>query len=190
MKKKEKPEILIGGTYKLTKKISKGAFGEVFLGINQKTKKEVAIKLESIKSKHPQLVYECKLLQYLSKDRSYAEKGIPQLFQCASQGDFNIMVMELLGPSLEELFSACSRKFSLKTVLMLADQMLQGIEYIHCRNILHRDLEPGNFLMGTEKNVNKVYLIDFGLAKLFSLQSQYGGCSRHLITGNYLVFSI
>lgn len=75
--------------------------------------------------------------------------------------------MELLGPSLEDLFNFCSRRFSLKTVLLLADQMISRIDYIHSRNFIHRDIKPDNFLMGLGKKGNLVYIIDFGLAKKY-----------------------
>ena len=75
--------------------------------------------------------------------------------------------MDALGASLEELFRKCSRRFSLKTVLMLADQMIQRVEYIHSRLYLHRDIKPDNFLMGIGRRKHYVYIIDFGLTKKY-----------------------
>ncbi|XP_064210719.1 casein kinase I isoform X6 [Tribolium castaneum] len=75
--------------------------------------------------------------------------------------------MDLLGPSLEDLFNFCSRRFTIKTVLMLADQMIGRIEYVHCKSFIHRDIKPDNFLMGIGRHCNKLFLIDFGLAKKF-----------------------
>ena len=76
--------------------------------------------------------------------------------------------MELLGPSLEDLFGKCGKKFSLKTVLMCVDQILKRIEYIHMRRIIHRDIKPDNFTVGgDQKSRHRIYIIDFGLAKKY-----------------------
>jgi casein kinase 1 epsilon len=75
---------------------------------------------ENVKTKHPQLHYESKLYMLLQ-----GGTGIPHLKWFGVEGEYNVMVIDLLGPSLEDLFNYCSRKFSLKTVLMLADQMVR-----------------------------------------------------------------
>jgi casein kinase I family protein HRR25 len=155
-------DLRVGGKYRIGKKIGSGSFGDIYLGINIISGEEVAIKLESIKAKHPQLEYEAKVYKTLA-----GGVGVPFVRWYGQECDYNAMVIDLLGPSLEDLFNFCNRKFSLKTVLLLADQMISRIEYIHSRNFIHRDIKPDNFLMGIGKRGNQVNVIDFGLAKKY-----------------------
>uniref|UniRef100_A0A5B7BD50 non-specific serine/threonine protein kinase n=2 Tax=Davidia involucrata TaxID=16924 RepID=A0A5B7BD50_DAVIN len=152
----------IGNKFRLGRKIGSGSFGEIYLGTNIQTNEEVAIKLENVKTKHPQLLYESKLYRILQ-----GGTGIPNVRWFGVEGDYNVLVMDLLGPSLEDLFNFCSRKLSLKTVLMLADQMINRVEFVHSKSFLHRDIKPDNFLMGLGRRANQVYIIDFGLAKKY-----------------------
>ena len=77
--------------------------------------------------------------------------GIPQLYWCGQEGDYNFLVMDRLGENLQELLQKCGGKFSLKTTLMLAEQILATLEYIHLKNYIHRDIKPENFMIGIKK---------------------------------------
>ena len=81
---------------------------------------------------------------------------------------YRILVMELLGPSLDTLFYYNNDKFSLKTSCMIGLQILDRIEYVHSRRIIHCDIKPGNFAIGRDdKKSHIIYIIDFGFAKKF-----------------------
>ncbi|VVA89879.1 unnamed protein product [Arabis nemorensis] len=155
-------DLVIGGKFKLGRKIGSGSFGELYLGVNVQTGEEVAVKLESVKTKHPQLHYESKLYMLLQ-----GGTGVPNIKWYGVEGEYNVMVIDLLGPSLEDLFNYCNRKLSLKTVLMIADQLINRVEFMHSRGFLHRDIKPDNFLMGLGRKANQVYIIDFGLGKKY-----------------------
>ncbi|XP_058723246.1 casein kinase 1-like protein 1 [Vicia villosa] len=152
----------VGNKYRLVRKIGSGSFGEIYLGTNIQTNEDVGVKLENVRTKNPQLLYESKLYRILQ-----GEPGIPNIKWFGVDGDYNVLVMDLLGPSLEEMFNFCNRKLSLKTVLMLAEQMIKRVEFVHSKSFLHRDIKPDNFLMGLGKRENQVYCIDFGLAKKY-----------------------
>ncbi|EEB17186.1 cAMP-dependent protein kinase catalytic subunit, putative [Pediculus humanus corporis] len=155
-------EFIVGGKYRLMRKIGSGSFGDIYLGINISNGEEVAVKMEFTRARHPQLQYESKLYKILN-----GGVGIPHTRWFGQEKNYNVLVMDLLGPSLEDLFNFCSRRFTLKTVLMLADQMIARIEFVHCKSFIHRDIKPDNFLMGIGRHCNKLFLIDFGLAKKY-----------------------
>nr|XP_051223925.1 casein kinase 1-like protein 3 isoform X3 [Lolium perenne] len=153
---------IVGGKFKLGKKIGCGSFGVIYLGTDMDTYEIVAVKIESSNAKHPQLFYEAKIYNALQ-----GGSGIANVKWCGVDGEENVLIIDLLGPSLEDLFVYCGRKFTLKTVLMLADQMITRIEFMHSKGYLHRDIKPDNFLMGLGRKANQVYAIDFGLAKRY-----------------------
>ena len=155
-------DVRVGSKYKIQKKIGSGSFGEIYEGQNLETNESVAIKLENVNTRHPQLIYESKIIKLF-----HSGPGIPAVHWFGTEGSYNVMVIDLLGPSLEDLFNTCNRLLSLKTTLMLADQMIGRIEYVHSKCFLHRDIKPDNFLIGTGKCSSMVYIIDFGLAKKY-----------------------
>lgn len=158
-------ELRVGNRFRVGQKIGAGSFGEIFRGTNIQTGEPVAIKLEQAKTRHPQLAFEARFYRILNAGGSVV--GVPNVLYYGVEGEFNVMVMDLLGPSLEDLFSFCGRKLSLKTTLMLAEQMIGRIEYVHSKSVIHRDIKPDNFLMGTGKKGHHVYIVDFGLAKRY-----------------------
>jgi casein kinase 1 delta/casein kinase I family protein HRR25 len=93
--------------------------------------------------------------------------GIPRVRWFGDECDFYVLVIDALGPSLEDLLNYCGRKFSLKTILLIADQAISRIQQIHRKGFLHRDIKPDNFLLGVGKQGSTIYAIDFGISKEF-----------------------
>jgi len=141
------------------KKIGSGAFGVIYEGLIKSTNTKVAIKVGNSKDSNLQLEYEARVYSKLKKCL-----GIPIVHNFIKKESCNILIMELLGKSIEELFIQYQKKFSLEFIIFISIQVLERIKLIHLKGFIHRDIKPENILTG---NDNKIYLIDFGLAKRF-----------------------
>ncbi|KAH9015682.1 CK1/CK1/CK1-D protein kinase [Lactarius hengduanensis] len=151
--------VRLDGRYRLQKKIGSGSFGTL-RGYFTCPYKTVVIKLEPLNARQHFLEHEYQVYQKLS-----GGIGIPRTRWFGTEGGFDILALDRLGQSLEDLFVSCYVKFTVQTVLLLADQLIERVKFIHSRNFIHRDLKPSNIVMGMGTQAPVVYLIDFGLSK-------------------------
>ncbi|KAI9315748.1 kinase-like domain-containing protein [Dichotomocladium elegans] len=155
---------VVGVHYRVGKKIGEGSFGIIYEGTNLLNNQPVAIKFEPRKSDAPQLRDEYRTYKIMA-----GSTGIPTAYYFGQEGLHNILVIDLLGPSLEDMFDICGRRFSTKTVAMLTKQMLNRVQTIHEKNLIYRDIKPDNFLIGKPgtQMANQIFMVDFGMAKLY-----------------------
>ena len=151
---------LILGKYRLKDQIGEGSFGMIYKAESESCL--YAIKFEKKRiNKRSLLESESKIMSYLKGP------GIPKIYSYSIYNDYNIMVMQLLGPNLNNLLrKEKDKKLSLKTICMLGIEMVRILKFIHDKHIIHRDIKPDNFAMDYPKGVN-LYLLDFGLAKQY-----------------------
>lgn len=155
-------DLVINKKYKISHQINKGSFGLIFKGKDLETDLDIAIKIEPNLLSKKYLVKEARILHLLQKNHH-----IPRIHWCGSKPNSTFLVMELLGKNLEDLFIECNKKFSLKTVLMMADQMLSNLEFIHSKGYVHSDINPRNICVGLDDKASTFYSIDFGLSNSF-----------------------
>ena len=153
--------------YKLLKQLGKGSFCVAYLGQHMHKPAEglLCIKVEKTndeKQRFRQLRFEAKLYEKLQR-----EEGFPTARHFGREKTFNFLAMELLGPNLEELYSANNHKFSLKCVCIVAIQMINRLEALHKYGFIHRDIKPENFLIGRKSKAAMVYMCDMGLCKQY-----------------------
>ena len=146
--------------YKVKKKLGEGAFGNVYLGQAISNNAYVAIKTELRKIIKPILESEAFLLY------SIAGPGIPEVKSFGKTKKYNILVEPLLGKSLFDIFAENHKSMSLSDACLIGKQVIDRIQWVHSKYIVHRDIKPDNFLIG-RNDPNVLYLIDFGLSKKY-----------------------
>jgi len=166
---------LIFGKFKIIKQEGKGVNSIVFSAKNVISQELVALKIQK----------KTQMLVDLEKEAYYLFQlkgiGIPKIISYGHSGKYKILVEELLGKSLEQLFIENKKKpkrLRLKDMIMAGLQIINRIEFIHSKNILHLDIKPNNFLVGNPDN-SLIYIIDFGFAKKY----------RSSRTGKHVKFS-
>ena len=166
---------MINNIYSIVKMLGFGAFGEIHLAYDMSLKVMRAIKFEPTSHKNPQLKHEYTVLEQLNKIENNMTimnqevvLGIPKVYYFdRHENKYNYLVMDLLGPSLSDLFQLKEKNFSLETVLLIGIQMISRIEFIHEKGFLHRDIKPENFVIGLGQKSNLIHIIDFGLSKRY-----------------------
>ena len=170
--------------YRTIKKLGEGSFGKVYKA--EYNGEYYAIKFEDRTKGQNLLETEATIMSYLKGP------NIPAIKSFGYSGDYNILVMQLMGKSLEELFNK-KQKFSVKTTALLAYQMITVLQYIHDKHIIHRDIKPDNFVMGLNKQNADLFLLDFGLAKKYRSSKtleQYPYIKKKKLTGTARYASI
>ena len=184
MKEKDIAKKIYFNKYKIKKLIIKTSCCFLYEGINIKNKEPVAMKFEKIKGKYNLLESETYYLIYLKGF------GIPKIITYGKNNYFNILIQELLGLSIHQIWKInkiVTKKELLKNICMIALQCIDRLEYIHSKNIIHRDIKPHNFLVG-RKDPKNIYLIDFGFAHKYR-SSRTGKHIKFRIT-NYICGSL
>lgn len=160
------PAKIVGGRYEISKKLGAGCFGEVWAGRDNETHQQVAVKFEDESNRSPQLELEAEILRLLA--RPEPQEGFAQISYAGREGRFRCLVMDMLGASLEDRLQATkTTRLTVPTVVLIAEQVLRRIEYLHSKGIVHRDIKPENFMFGLGPKVHHLYMIDFGLSKRY-----------------------
>ena len=150
---------IIFDRYKLTKKIGSGSFGSIYCA--EYDNKLYAIKFED-KHRDNLLENEATIMSYLHCP------GIPAVKSYGCSSDYNVLVMELMGKSLEDIFENLTvKKLSVRCVCNIGYQIIEILEFIHNKHVIHRDIKPDNFVLGRNDKKKYIYLLDFGLSKKY-----------------------
>jgi len=167
-------DIDIWKNIKIVRQIGKGTTGKIYRCIDLNSNMPVAIKVESIQQGKSHLYDEYKMYKYLS-----SVENIPRVYNFKSSESNQIMVMELLGPSVDSMFRYCGKQFSMKTICMLAKRMIILLENIHKKGVVYRDIKPENFVVGNVITIKNEEIEDHANDSSSTLNSSLLSKSNH-----------
>jgi serine/threonine protein kinase len=159
-----KRAVTLKNGYRLGPKLGKGSFGEVYIALDDRDR-EFAAKLEARRDgkrrrRGPsQLEYEFRVYEMLG-----GCSGVPNIHGFWNDGDYNVLIMDKLGKSVQDVMEDRGGKLETKVVLAIGARTLKHLEYIHGQGLIHRDLKPQNMMLSAEAS-NEIYIIDYGLSK-------------------------
>ena len=148
--------------YVLIKKLGEGSFGQIYSAKEKHSTNYYAIKFENKNRSQNLLEQEANIMSYLKGPQ------IPLIKSYGYSGDYNVLIMELMGKSLEDLFESLPpKKMSIRCVCNIGYQMVEIIQYIHEKHYIHQDIKPDNFVMGINNKKKYLHILDFGLSRKY-----------------------
>jgi len=154
----------LGNRYELRKELGRGGMGIVFEALDRELDLPVAIKILP-----PELVHSKRAINGLKRECKLAmtlrHPGIVALYHFAHAEDVKYLVMELLeGETLDDRL-ADAGKLDVKQVIDIAEQLADALDYAHSQRIVHRDIKPDNIFLHRRDEVERVRIMDFGIAR-------------------------
>jgi serine/threonine protein kinase len=159
-------ETIISKKFKLITKLGISPFYEVFKGVHLKNETLMAIKIEQRSVSDSKLATEARIIRDIQGEE-VADLGIPRIVELGTEDNFNYLMVDLLGPSLDALMLNSGGKLQLRLALDLARQMVERVQTLHSRGYVHRDLRPDHFLYGRENRPTRLFLSGFAIAKKY-----------------------
>ena len=170
-------DLYIARRYKLGPQIGEGSFGEVFICEDiVNGNKRYAVKMEPTSAKYSQLKYENRVYKMLR-----GQLGVPRVQYYGKEGEYYVLILQLLGDDLEKSLQRENRKkLPISRVAELGVELIQRLQDMHQKGLLHRDIKPQNLLQGLlpEQDPIGLYIVDFGLSKRFITKTKTGKISH------------
>ena len=154
--------------YSIQDRLGRGSFGEVYTCVNEEGT-PLAAKLEERRSRDgkrrggpSQLRYEERVYKLLAGGAS-----VPRVHDFFTDGDYNVLIMDRLGKSIEDVLQEQGGSLSIEVTLAIAIKLIEALRHIHDRGIVHRDLKPQNMMLSNDSTSTQIFIIDYGLSKRY-----------------------